>query len=973
MGLSIRFTNPWLLFLLIPAAALVLIPYFTLSKKYRRTRNRVVSLVLESVILVITVFLLSGMLFITREANTQNEIILLVDVSDTQKESEEERDDFVNRVINSASYEGYRLGIVTFGFTQEYAVPLTDNASNMFEDYLAADKPDTSATDIAAALNYTKDLFGSDAAKIVLVTDGKETDESAKNVIKSISAQGISVDIAHVSSAYKDNEVQLLDVELPDYHLNVNEECTLSVNVLNSVEGDGKKYSPQSVKIELYDNGESIESETQVIELPEGTKKIDFKHTFKEGGLHEILFRLTYEGSGDIDTIEMNNEYSKYMYLEVFNKVLVIESKSGQSEMLKTLLGDKGYEITTVNVADAQNMPATVDDLRQYDQVVLNNIAYSDFETDNPEYTAQNGKPQYIYPFVDMLYTYVNDYGGGLLTTGGTEEGQNSAHAYNRDDLINTPLQKMLPVQAVNYTPPLGLVIIIDRSGSMDDEWNGKTCLEWARSGAQTCLENMTERDYIGLLTLDADFNMVLPMTPVTQKTKVESAISSIKEANGGTSYSAAIERAGQMLKAMDNVQKKHIILMSDGMVSDSEYMKRIDNFYRTDRITFSVVGIGISPFSQEAEKMKAAAELGHGRVIAVSNPQDGNFIGKIREELNTPEIKALNQGKEPFAPLAKDALSPVMKGIERKVETRIDKDENGKDKVVQITTNFLTVELQGFYGVKAKTGANVVLATEYGAPLYAHWNLGKGKVGSFMCDVYGKWSAEFLNDTNGKQFISNAVFNLMPLESVRPTDITAEIKGENYLNQLSVYTNLQEGEYVRGEIEYTVDGETQKVDMNAVTENTDGLGCYVTGALAASNNFSRSTFVLKQGGVYKITLTKYNSSNEALSSYELYKDFSYSKEYDINLEADEEVLKRKLSDLAKNGDGALIQDLQAPWEIFENFVTVFEYVFDPRILFAVIIMVLFLLDVAVRKFKFKWIHEIVRERKERKANRKDS
>jgi len=34
--------------------------------------------------------------------------------------------------------------------------------------------------------------------------------------------------------------------------------------------------------------------------------------------------------------------------------------------------------------------------------------------------------------------------------------------------------------------------------------------------------------------------------------------------------------------------------------------------------------------------------------------------------------------------------------------------------------------------------------------------------------------------------------------------------------------------------------------------------------------------------------------------------------------------------------------------------------------------IVLFLLDVAVRKFKFKWIHEIIRERKE-KSGKKDA
>lgn len=44
---NITFTYPWLLLLLIPAAALVLFAYFRISKKYRRNRNRVLSIVWE--------------------------------------------------------------------------------------------------------------------------------------------------------------------------------------------------------------------------------------------------------------------------------------------------------------------------------------------------------------------------------------------------------------------------------------------------------------------------------------------------------------------------------------------------------------------------------------------------------------------------------------------------------------------------------------------------------------------------------------------------------------------------------------------------------------------------------------------------------------------------------------------------------------------------------------------------------------
>ena len=43
----------------------------------------------------------------------------------------------------------------------------------------------------------------------------------------------------------------------------------------------------------------------------------------------------------------------------------------------------------------------------------------------------------------------------------------------------------------------------------------------------------------------------------------------------------------------------------------------------------------------------------------------------------------------------------------------------------------------------------------------------GKGMVGSFMCDLNGVWSSDFLSeDGSGKTFILNVVSALMPTES---------------------------------------------------------------------------------------------------------------------------------------------------------------------------------------------------------------
>ena len=75
--------SPYWLWLLIPAIGIPLLIYFCSAKKYRRTRNRIISLVLHTLIMALAVFLLAGMTFFYQVPNRDNEILLLVDVSDS--------------------------------------------------------------------------------------------------------------------------------------------------------------------------------------------------------------------------------------------------------------------------------------------------------------------------------------------------------------------------------------------------------------------------------------------------------------------------------------------------------------------------------------------------------------------------------------------------------------------------------------------------------------------------------------------------------------------------------------------------------------------------------------------------------------------------------------------------------------------------------------------------------------------------
>lgn len=893
--------SAWLLFLLIPAVAFTLIPYFLLNKKYRRTRNRITSIVLHLIIMVLSICVLSGMTFAYDVPNESNEVILLVDVSFSGEEAEDQRNEFIQDAI-AASEEGFKLGIVTFGYDQHYAVPLTSNMRNIYNDYLNAPRPDDTATDIASALTYAKTLFSHPGSgKIVLLTDGMETDGKATSVVRSVVAEGIRVDTVYFSTE-KHDEVQIIDVVEPDYHITVGDPFSLGLTLQSSYSG--------SANVTLYEEGVA-QSVTQVA-LEEGIQNVQIQHTFDLPGIHEISFEIESNG----DTLTQNNRFHSYINLEVFDDILILGRDADEAARIRTLLGEQ-FNVNVVDINDLDSVPQDVDGLRMYDQVILMNIANSDMPAG----------------FDLMLHTYVHEYGGGLLTVGGDKvdvTGESVANTYNREDMQGTLYQDMLPVQAIDYTPPVGVVIIIDRSGSMQssDGSTGQTKLEQAKSGAMSCLDALTERDYCGIMTLEDDYTADTQILPMPEKAKLVAAIDAIGDDGGGTVFRGALEAAGRALTSLTTVERKHIMLVTDGApfdpLEDTEteagYGGIILNNFEKEGITLSIVGIGCT--ADDAENMRRAAEeFGHGRYHDVREAR--NLPREMREDLNVPEIKDIIY--EPFTP-------------------RI----VGHSAVTAGVTQDEMPQLEGYYGTKLKEGATARLMGEY-VPIYAEWRYGAGTVGSFMCDLNGHWSDAFLNAPAGRRIIENIIGTLFPLEDIKPKEIEAELREDNYTTQMSIYTDMEEGQT----IEVTI------------TSPPDELGnpSVQTILPSAAEGFSRASFVIRQPGVHQVLIQKKDAEGAVLAECVVYKVFSYSEEYNVFL--DEEESRVFLQTLADSGRGELIDDAVA---IYEDFDKTIHKTFDPRLPFIIIAIVLFLLDIAVRKFKFKWPHELVRDFRQKRA-----
>ena len=905
---SITFTKPWLLLLLVPALLLTLIPYFRLNKRYRCTRNRIVSMALHVVIMLLAVSLLAGVGFEYELPNDKNEVIILVDASFSEEGLEAEKNEFIKAVIDSNN-AAFKLGIVTFGYDQVYAAELTKDMSSVYSSYLQAPLPDTTATDVEAALNYAATLFEyPETARIVLISDVLETDGSAAKTIKSVAAKGIKVDTVYMTDDTRYDEVQLIGMERPKDRIEVGSPFSVKLAVQSSYNG--------TALVTPYDN--DVAGIPMQIELKEGIQEIVIPFEFTLPGLHRMSFEIE---SAD-DTLAQNNVFHSYIYLEIFDDILIIESNHNESEALCRMLKDE-LNATVMNIGSVPGVITSVNDLRQYDEIVLVNVANSDM----PE------------GFVELLHTYVHDYGGGLFTICGNEADNNptdeewTANAYTREDMYGTLYQEMLPVEAINYTPPTAVMIIIDRSGSMTTDTNGNLLpdsenkLIFAKNGAVECLELLSERDYVGIMSFADSVTTHVDLTPRTQRDKILAAIEHVDGTDGGgTNFSPALEYAGMALAAMTNVENKHIIFITDGEPSagDAERYKYWLQENAKNGITTSVVGVRCTNSAKNTMTSLLTNYAGMGAENFHDVTDLSSASSTIKKDFEVNKIQDVNY--ETFIPKINDLNSSIVEGVSQ---------EN-------------MPSLDGFYGLKAKEDATVILSGRY-TPIYAHWDYGLGRVGTFACDLNGTWSSNFIDTPEGNAIVNNIIAALFPLEDLKPQEIEVEHEGGNYFTKLNVFTELMDDQY----IEVTI---TSPAELG-------GEPTVQTLIAGVNDNYSRLSFTVKTPGIHEIVTSKRAADGTLLAETVIYKSLSYSQEY--NLFMDQDAAKALSEQLATDGRGFVIEE---PEEVYENAAKFRHVDIDPRIVMMISLLVLFLLDIAVRKFKWKWPHELIRDRRAKKA-----
>ena len=862
-NIKLDFNYPLLLLLIIPVVVLALAPHLKLNKHRRRTRNRITSLALHITILVLSVLLLAGMNIKVENSLMKNDVIFLVDLSDSSGNVKLQIDEYLEDVIENYEYQN-RIGFVGFGNNQITVSKINNNARQAFNQYknnkLELEK---NSTNFEEALAYSVNLLEDQSGRIIILTDGKETDGNAISLAKKYSSENIQIDAVYFDSTVSDLEVQINNIILEeDIKLNA------PTNIKIQIQSNFNSIST----LNIYDNGTLMNS--IVISTKKGLTEYSYEYTFNSFGTHEIKAEVALN-----DQIINNNQYYALVNITDENKVLIIDGTGNESSKLENLIS-KEYQTTVISPSQAL---AFGENLDMFGEVVLMNTSNADLPDS----------------FAAKLEVYVRG-GGSLLTTGGK-------NTYYFGEMADTRFSELLPIEIkFNENQPIGIFIVLDISSSMNQTISGsrKTKLELAKEGAIESINVLHDYDYVGVIAFDASAEVVVPLTPVSQKEQIIEKIEEI-QVGYGTAYVEALNLADAEFIQFKNSQTKHIIFLSDGVPTDSGYTEKLINM-RGRGVTASTFGIGDDV---NTEKLEELAKAGGGNFYKIDAAYQ--FNDYMVEETSNKKSEYLNEGHD--------------------ITPRI----NSYTSVMNNLTSLPS--LSGYIGSTPKEGVTVVLAHEQD-PIYCEWECGSGKVGSFMSDLSGNWSSKYFEDTRGITFIANLVNHLFSDNSTRK-EMIVSIEQQNFNQIIEVRTASNNG----------------RNKVTAIVESPSGSKKEVSLNLTANNTYSSVLTDLSETGTYKITLKK--TGDRKIIEEVIYITFSYSKEYDAFISQDDSY--KFLSELCKF-TGGNIYDLNDRLFTEEN--QRIDYEIDLRYVLLISTIILFILDIIVRKFKFKWPHEFFKK-----------
>ncbi len=824
------FTQPLLLFLLIA------LPYFAYlgrpTGRYRRGRAWA-ALSLRCLIALLVIFSLAGAQSV--HGGDELAVVFLVDVSDSVPEAERERAlAFVAESLAAMGPDD-QAALVVFGADALVERPMTGGgpatllgtgpSAGSGREALGeiASIPHTHQTDLERAIRLGMALFPAGAARrLVILSDGRPTLGEAERAVRLARAQGIQVDVVPLlfPLAESRREVRLSKLDAPG-RVHQGEEFTLSVTAQATT-------GTEAVLTVLA--GEKVVAQKQV-HLNPGFNTFAIPLTADVPGFTSFQAYLTPA----IDTYPQNNALSAFTLVEGPPRVLLVVADPVEGDYLQAAWQAAGWEVGVSLAGALASDPAS---LAEYAAVVL---------VDTPAQSLSHRA-------MEALQSYVRDLGGGLVAVGGP-------HAYGVGGWYDTPLEEALPVEMTIHDqerfPPMAIVVVIDKSGSMAVQEGGVQKIRLAGEAAARVAELITNLDEITVIAFDDRPADVIGPLPGSQREEVIERVIRLQAGGGGIYVRESLQTALRYLADSDK-SVRHIILLADG--SDSEHQEGVRKLVKekiaAQNITLSTVAIGAG---QDLRFLEEIAALGNGRYHFTDQAANLPLIFAEETQLAMRSYVV----EEPFYP-QQTSVSPILAGIEA------------------------VPPLAGYVATTPKRAAQVVLSTHQNDPLLAVWQYGLGRAAAWTSDATGRWAQRWVAWDGFSRFWVQAVRWTVVERGDMPVEVTVALEGERA--HITVDAVDENGAFVNGlEASLSVvgpDGEARQVKLTQTAP-----GRYEGG------------FVPQAEGAYLMRLTGALKGKEAVALTTGWV-MDYSPEY-AALEGDPAYLMR----LAELGGGTVLEN----------------------------------------------------------------
>jgi uncharacterized membrane protein len=698
--MGIGFDAPLALLLLLPVLGLTVLLHLGSRRRVGAGRRRV-ALVVRCILLTALVLALAGFRLVLPLDRLAT--VFVVDHSDSVGTAGREDALAWLRTSLELMPDDDVAGIVAFG--QQALVERLP--AEVREIDRIASAPVRSATDIGAALRLATALFPDDAHKrIVLLSDGNDTTGSGQSEAALAAARGIQIETRAIGLGAAD-EVVVERLTTPST-ARLGEEIEAVVDIHST--------AAQSAAIRLYADGAQVATKT--VDLEAGENRVTFLVKPTEPGFH--IFRAVVEAARD--TFNQNNRADSDTIVKGEPRVLVL---AGDDKVATELVGALAVERQKVERVIPEQLPTDLGGLLNYDSIVLVDVAR--IRLSDAQLAA--------------LQQYVRDFGRGLVMIGGPK-------SYGAGGYTDTPVEETLPVDMgvrdSQKQPDVALVVVIDKSGSMDachcNSFNGGMGggasgiggvrkVDIGKEAILRAAASMTARDQLGVVAFDPDSHWVVRTQPLGGISDLSGTIAGIQPL-GQTNIFAGLDQAVQSLEST-TATRRHIILLTDGWSSSGQYDAILARM-KAAGITLSTVGAGggSNPFLEQL------ATKGGGRFYPATNPATIPDIF-LKE---TQQVAGQQIVEETFNPIL-TSQSPILRGIEA------------------------LPQLLGYNGTTPKPAAQTVLVSPRDDPVLAQWQYGLGRSVAWTSDSTGRWAKSWLGWQGFSKFFSQLVSWTFPGE----------------------------------------------------------------------------------------------------------------------------------------------------------------------------------------------------------------